>query len=485
MYVEKIEIPAFRVLRNVVLEFGGGYEPQIFPIGSENGGGKSTLLQLVFALLHCTIPSRLTYLKNLLASDFYAGNEDDRLVARLTLCLDDKSYSFEFITLDSGFLRQKLENPPHTGFEVWNELERQVESIRTLRHELAAHRHTTDLLPEGLTEERDRILGRRETVGQVRARLSAEIEQLEHKLKRAAIERKLLKRDVERIVQFLGAALNYELITTYPCHSPAGWATRALACHIPGENASRTRELLVEAASRVFLLGPSNQQYLFLDKSTRRALLSSSPPRSQTTGGDALRPQIEYMTKLDEAERSMHGFFAYDWLSVDPLIQLFESARDEDFKSAVKTGSYGQSYTTMLREVNALLLGKQVRPLEDLSGVEFVVADPGGQETKLSPEDLSQGELKRLMIYAWLKANKAVDSLVLIDEIEASLHPDWQLGIVHDLQEWAPNNQYLLATHSYDLCRALTPRHVRDLNPALPWRAAAKTETGPGESSNG
>ena len=163
----------------------------------------------------------------------------------------------------------------------------------------------------------------------------------------------------------------------------------------------------------------------------------------------------------------MTGFFAYDWLSVDPLLRLFASARDEDFKNVVKTGRYGSSYTTLMREVNGLLLGKKVRPLDDLSGVEFVVVDGDGRETALSPEDLSQGELKRLMIYAWLRANHAVDAVVLIDEIEASFHPDWQVGIVRDLQDWAPKNQYLLATHSYELCQALTPRHVRELKPPL------------------
>jgi predicted ATP-binding protein involved in virulence len=71
------------------------------------------------------------------------------------------------------------------------------------------------------------------------------------------------------------------------------------------------------------------------------------------------------------------------------------------------------------------------------------------------------------MIYAWLRANSAIEALVLIDEIEASFHPDWQVGIVRDLEEWGPKNQYLLATHSYELCQALTPRHVRELQPRL------------------
>ena len=64
MYLQKIEIPSFRVLHDVVLEFGEIYSPQIFPLGSENGGGKSTVLQLLFALLHCsTDQARLPYLQ--------------------------------------------------------------------------------------------------------------------------------------------------------------------------------------------------------------------------------------------------------------------------------------------------------------------------------------------------------------------------------------------------------------------------------------
>jgi len=59
------------------------------------------------------------------------------------------------------------------------------------------------------------------------------------------------------------------------------------------------------------------------------------------------------------------------------------------------------------------------------------------------------------------------DSLVLIDEIETGLHPDWQYEIVNELQEWARNNQFILATHSYELCQALTPSHVKELEPRL------------------
>jgi len=469
MYVEKIEIPAFRVLRDVVLEFDGGYDPQIFPIGSENGGGKSTLLQLVFALLHCSAHrSRHPYLENLLASDSYFS-DDERLIARLIVKIDDESHALEFISLNNVFLARKLETPIQLGFDTWHEA---GEASKVRRR--TQRRIDQLLLRKKLDEAHERELG-----------------DLQRQHEDIAPIVDVLRADIERMNGLL-VALDYDPIMIYRCPTPTKEESRALVCRIPGQSASKARDVIRAAASKVFLLGPSNQQYLFLGRDARKALLAATPPSANDTDRVARsntpvpRPQIEYMTKLDEAERTMTGFFAYDWLSVEPLVQLFASARDEDFKRAVKTGSYGDGYTTILKEVNALLFGKQVRPLEDLSGVEFVVAGPGGQETTLSPEDLSQGELKRLVIYAWLKANKAVDSLVLIDEIEASLHPDWQLGIVQDLQSWAPKNQYLLATHSYDLCRALTPRHVRDLSPALPWKGAvAKTDTEAGEPSNG
>jgi energy-coupling factor transporter ATP-binding protein EcfA2 len=483
MYVEKIEIPAFRVLRDVVLEFGEVYDPQIFPIGSENGGGKSTLLQLVFALLHCSAePSRHPYLKNLLASDSYASDEE-RMVARLTIKIDDESHVLKFVSLNNVFLARKLDVPPQLGFDSWDTLRIIRKSIERDVAELEDHQLNANSIPAGPPDQKiqqGEILHfmrsgaiqtaalKAQNIGELQAYYSSEIAKLRRTLEDSVLLKKTLESDIERIAG-LFIAHDYKLITTHAYHTPKGWERRALVGHVPGQSTSRTEELLLAVASSVYLLGPSNQQYIFLGKRDRRALLAPAPIQAEGKKNPP-RPQIKYMTKLAEAERAMTGFFAYDWLSVEPLVQLFASARDEDFKGVVKTGNYGQSYATILREVNALLIGKQVRPLEDLSGVEFVVMGSGGRETKLSPEDLSQGELKRLMIYAWLRANKAVDALVLIDEIEASFHPDWQVGIVRDLQEWAPKNQYLLATHSYELCQALTPRHVRELQPRLPWR---------------
>lgn len=484
MYVEKIEIPSFRVLHDVVLEFGGVYAPQVFPLGSENGGGKSTALQLIFVLLHCSAePSRHEYLQNLLASDAGAGGSEERVIARLTIRIGEESHALEFVSLSNGFLAGKLENAPTMGFDAEGMIETARRSLALVGAEIASIEHLMDLPDDVGKEQLARLawnaqfrtsLRSARTPQEITQTLVSEISHLREEAKRINADIETLSADWQRTRGIL-TALDYKYITTYRSTVPPGQQTRALVCRAPGLSISKLEELLSAASSKVFLLGPSNQQYLFLPKDARKALLKTKqrpqPSKSAATPATKQRPQIEYLTSLDKAEGAMDGFFAYDWLSVEPLVRLFLSARDEDFQNVVQNGRYGDRYTTLLQEVNNLLFGKKVRPQVDPSGnvvgIEFVVTDESGAETLLSPEDLSQGELKRLMIYAWLRANSATEALVLIDEIEASFHPDWQVGIVRDLEEWGPKNQYLLATHSYELCQALTPRHVRELQPRL------------------
>lgn len=475
MYLEKIEIPSFRVLRDVALEFGGVYDPQVFPLGSENGGGKSTTLQLIFTLLHCNAdPARLPYLKNLLATDSYPGGKEQKLIARLTIRIGEESHSVEFISLAGRFLEEHLkEDPPRSGFSTEAEIESCNKKIARSQSQIQELEEVASQDPERFLRMRSPRWNRERSraTEEVQALLDSDRKRIQQSIRSVQEELGRFTSDWERIRSLL-VAHNHKYITTYFSSTQRGPEARALVCRVQGQSASETEELLLSISSKVFLLGPSSQQYLFLSKEVRKALLRTKQrTRSPSTLPLGESPQIEYLKKLDEAETVMAGFLAYDWLSVEPLVKLFLGARDEDFESVVKTGSYGDRYTTLLREVNGLLFGKQVRPLVGeptrVLGVEFVCTDDSGAETPLSPEDLSQGELKRLMIYAWLRVNSVVDALVLIDEIETSFHPDWQIGIVRDLQAWGPNNQYILATHSYELCQALTPRHVRELRPRL------------------
>lgn len=372
---------------------------------------------------------------------------------------------------------QKLKDEPtRRGFSTETEIEKNKDQIARSRSQLQMLEELASQSPERFIREA-RYLHREpqqlrypRSISEIAAFLELERKRVEEDVQSINHEQGRFASDWERI-QSLLVAHNQKYITTYSCLTSQGPVTRALVCRVQGQSATKTEELLLSVSSKVFLLGPSSQQYLFLPKEVRKALLRTKRTPSAKSPPEKESPQIEYLKSLDRSEGAMTGFLAYDWLSVEPLVKLFLHARDEDFERVVKTGSYGERYTTLLREVNALLFGKRVRPLVGeptrVLGVEFVVTDDRGVEIPLNPEDLSQGELKRLMIYAWLRANSVFDALVLIDEIETSFHPDWQIGIVRDLHDWAPKNQYILATHSYELCQALTPRHVRELSPRL------------------
>jgi len=67
MHLLRVQVPNFRGLNQVEITFEKDFFPRIFPLGSQNGGGKSTLLQLIFTLLHCSASDeREIFLQNLL-----------------------------------------------------------------------------------------------------------------------------------------------------------------------------------------------------------------------------------------------------------------------------------------------------------------------------------------------------------------------------------------------------------------------------------
>jgi len=119
-----------------------------------------------------------------------------------------------------------------------------------------------------------------------------------------------------------------------------------------------------------------------------------------------------------------------------------------------------------MNDLKLILVNKKNNLNPDLSEVNFKL-DRDDENIEIHPEDLSHGELKRLSIYMWIKYRNIENAIVLMDEIEIAFHPDWQYQIISDLKQWAPSNQYILATHSYELCQALTPSHVKELEPKL------------------
>ncbi len=112
-----------------------------------------------------------------------------------------------------------------------------------------------------------------------------------------------------------------------------------------------------------------------------------------------------------------------------------------------------------------------------------------GQSEKLYLEQLSGGYRIVLALVADLAlrmslANPHLDdpldseAVVLIDEVELHLHPDWQQRVLGDLRRTFPNAQFIVSTHSPQVLTTIEPRHIIHLQ-ATSEGVIAEQETGP------
>jgi hypothetical protein len=363
MHLKRVRVPDFRVLKDIDITFEPDLIPRIFPLGSLNGGGKSTLLQLIFTLLHCCgDPNLAVYIENIFDGFNFDLNLNKQDIATIELLVKDRDIKLAFFWYDIELIGEETESK-------W---------------------------------------------------------------------------------------YNIDCDCYHVCNIDKGNKTIALACKFSGASRQEFKVYFNNIRQCVFLAAPITQVFIFLDRSDRSLLFK---------GG---AESHKYYSQLDIAKSRLPGFFAYDLLAVNLLIQAFIAARDDDFRVAISNGGkYGNSYEALIEDLNRMLVDKSVNIDSDFKGVSFSKVDSDGKTIQLYPEDLSHGELKRLSLYMWLKFNKIENAIVLIDEVEIALHPDWQYQIVNDLQTWAPNNQYILATHSYELCQALTPAHVKEIEPKL------------------
>lgn len=370
MHLLRVQVPDFRGLKDIDITFEKDFVPSIFPVGSQNGGGKSTLLQLIFVLLHCSgDEDKKPFLQNLLQGFKVADRLEKRILAIIDIWDGEKNVNLEFFSEKCSSL---------------------------------------ELIVDSFDEDRN-------------------------------------SKDSINLCYYSSAQKfnnNQEPNTK-------------LQCHLTYQSKDQAKSLLHNISRKIFLAAPSTQVFLFLPPDSRKVLFSSSNKADKN-----------YYAILTSARFELKGLFTYDFLAVELLIKSFKDARDRDFREAIKTGSYGNSYQSLINDLNLLLGNKSINLNEDFSGVNFQLYN-NGETIELYPEDLSHGELKRLSIYVWLKSRNIKDAIVLMDEVEIAFHPDWQYQIISDLKEWAPSNQYILATHSYALCEALTPAHVKEIEPKL------------------
>lgn len=382
MRLLRVQVPDFRVLKNIDLSFEKDFFPQIFPIGSQNGGGKSTLLQLIFILLHCSgDPEKIEYVVNVLHRCQLEDELDQKTLAIFEILTDNREeVKLDFFICRDAYVKQFV----------------------------------SDLDGQFVSDLGDVYL-------------------------------KHFVSDIDGQFLYLCQAKNQKNEEIF------------LLCKFSQTTQEEFQLFMKELSSKIFLAAPSAQVFIFLPKATNKSLFQINQGNPDSSN---------YYLAMADIKKKLSNLFTYDFLPVELLINYFIMARDQDFAQAIETGEYGNNYQLKRQNLNSILSDKEINLDKDISGITFKFkGDTNGEE--LYPEDLSHGELKRLSIYLWLKYRRIKDAIVLMDEIEIALHPDWQYKIIEDLQEWEPSNQYILATHSYELCQALTPAHVKEIEPKL------------------
>ncbi|MEG4115416.1 MULTISPECIES: AAA family ATPase [unclassified Microcoleus] len=378
MHLLRVQVPDFRGLKDIDITFEKDFVPKIFPLGSQNGGGKSTLLQLIFVLLHCSVDDeKKPFIQNLLQG-FKILTGEEKFLAIIYILDGKKIVILEFYC--KSFFAENYIAKPDFITDKNNIID--ICHIEKVKEEI----DNDDITTLRFTESK--------------------------------------------------------LITE-------------LKCRFNHQSQEPAKSFLEKISHKIFLAAPATQVFLFLPQKSRELLFKKS------SSGDN-----NYYGRLESARSELQGLFTYDFLAVELLIESFKAAAERDLKEMIKTGSYGNNYQTLINDLNLLLGNKRINLDEDFAGVNFHL-DNNGETIELYPEDLSHGELKRLSIYIWLKSRNIEDAIVLMDEVEIAFHPDWQYQIISDLQEWGPSNQYILATHSYALCEALTPAHVKEIEPKL------------------
>jgi predicted ATP-dependent endonuclease of OLD family len=422
MRLQRVQIPNFRVLKDIDITFEPHRIPQIFPLASQNGGGKSTLLQLIFTLLTCLgDSSKSELIENILENSIMESFVDNSKLATLLLTDNGVDIRLDFYFRNNNFLFDGL--------------------LVDFDSDIAK-----DFLEHGMDGYRSRI---------------AVLEALIQEKPPLGIPEKNIRNQNANFGYFewLQESINILKEIENGLESRGGKAIYSrnnlnLTCEISEPNKDwASVDLFKRISESVFMAAPSSQAFLFLSSSELSTLFGEAS---------------DYQRILKDKQKNMINLFLHEFSMVQVLIDAFKKAFNNDRAQAIRSGGkYGNEFELLLKDLRDFLNGKTIQPSDDMSKIVIKQQNKNNQEIELNPSDLSHGELRRLSFYAWLKTNRIRNSIVLVDEIEIGMHPDWQYQIVRDLEEWEPSNQYILATHSYEVCSALSPSHVKEIEPKL------------------
>lgn len=107
---------------------------------------------------------------------------------------------------------------------------------------------------------------------------------------------------------------------------------------------------------------------------------------------------------------------------------------------------------------------ENLRPLPDNKIDIRIKPKKGGESFSFDGLSSGQKEMIASLFLIW-KNTREQPCIVLIDEPELHLNAEWHSDFIIQLHNLAPQNQYILATHSREIFRSVEPRHRAILVP--------------------
>ncbi|NQZ09168.1 MAG: AAA family ATPase [Algicola sp.] len=131
-------------------------------------------------------------------------------------------------------------------------------------------------------------------------------------------------------------------------------------------------------------------------------------------------------------------------LLVDSDLEQLQAS--PDYQDLLKQ-SHEIKHIVFLLDVYFASSGKQVTRDED----NKITLKMIGSDTMITWHRLSRGEKTLLYLFFVVLLYKSKVSVFLFDEPAISMHVKWQHNLIKDLAELAPDNQFIIATHSPSL----------------------------------
>ncbi|MEY4926773.1 MAG: hypothetical protein RI894_1209, partial [Bacteroidota bacterium] len=320
MFIKKIEIDHYKTLENISINFESKEKHNVFPVISANGGGKSTLLQVVFCFLHCPFQEeRQEYLKAFL--DYYTPIKDKNDLNRLVkfeleykgqdtqlaffLCKNDyKKLNFNAIlTLKEIKIKRQSISQSISKIELLNKLEQDLKTGKISN--VMVWRELREFIKSQPEEEYLRKADSNYTLQfiitkkkEIESSLISDTELDSIEIKAEAEKNKLTDELAKSNLQYAFHLNQNKDVLLYKSNT--------------------SNDILSELSNKIYLAVPTTQVLHFLKPEQIQTLFSPNERYIYTS----------YEKHLKDCRSSMPGLFTYDFSTLNLILEAYQKARD-------------------------------------------------------------------------------------------------------------------------------------------------------------